>query len=146
MTSRSKAKANRINAKASTGPKSVHGRARAARNARTHGLNAPVLSDLVLAEEAKSLALEITKTITEEHFELAVQVAEAEIDLRRIRRIRRIRQAYLGHTRMDPTKAVMLIDRYEKRARARRRSAILALQLARRQAKLAAVSQPPRRP
>ena len=143
MTSRSKAKANRINAKASTGPKSVQGRARVARNARTHGLNAPVLSDPVLAEEAKSLALEITRTITEENFELAVQVAEAEIDLRRIRRIR---QAYLGHTRMDPTKAVMLIDRYEKRARARRRSAILALQLARRQAKPAVVSQPPRRP
>ena len=143
MTSRSKAKANRINAKASTGPKSAQGRARVARNARTHGLNAPVLSDPVLAEEAKSLALEITKTTTEEHFELAVQVAEAEIDLRRIRRIR---QAYLGHTRMDPTKAVMLIDRYEKRARARRRSAILALQLARRQAKSAVVSRPPRRP
>ena len=143
MTSTSKAKANRINARASTGPKSVQGRARVARNARTHGLNAPVLSDPVLAEEAKSLALEITRTITEEHFELAVQVAEAEIDLRRIRRIR---QAYLGHTRMDPTKAVMLIDRYEKRARARRRSAILALQLARRQAKSAVVSQPPRRP
>ena len=143
MTSRSKAKANRINAKASTGPKSLQGRARVARNARTHGLNAPVLSDPVLAEEAKSLALKITKTATEEHFEFAVQVAEAEIDLRRIRRIR---QAYLGHTRMDPTKAVMLIDRYEKRARARRRSAILALQLARRQAKSAAVSQPPRRP
>ena len=143
MTSRSKAKANRINAKASTGPKSAQGRARVARNARTHGLNAPVLSDPVLAEEAKSLALEITRTTTEEHFELAVQVAEAEIDLRRIRRIR---QACLGHTRMDPTKAVMLIDRYEKRARARRRAAILALQLARRQAKSAAVSQPPRRP
>ena len=143
MTSRSKARANRINAKASTGPESAQGRARVARNARTHGLNAPVLSDPVLAEEAKSLALEITRTITEENFELAVQVAEAEIDLRRIRRIR---QAYLGHTRMDPTKAVMLIDRYEKRARARRRSAILALQLARRQAKAAVVSQPPRRP
>ena len=143
MTSRSKGKSNRINAKASTGPKSLQGRARVARNARTHGLNAPVLSDPVLAEEAKSLALEITRTITEENFELAVQVAEAEIDLRRIRRIR---QAYLGHTRMDPTKAVMLIDRYEKRARARRRAAILALQLARRQAKSAVVSRPPRRP
>ena len=143
MTSEWKARANRINAKASTGPKSVQGRARVARNARTHGLNAPVLSDPVLAEEAKSLALEITRTITEENFELAVQVAEAEIDLRRIRRIR---QAYLAQVKMDPTKAVALIDRYEKRARARRRSAILALQLARRQAKSAAVSQPPRRP
>ena len=143
MASERKAKANRINAKASTGPKSVQGRARVARNARTHGLNKPIFSDPVLAEEAKSLALEITRTITEENFELAVQVAEAEIDLRRIRRIR---QACLGHTRMDPTKAVMLIDRYEKRARARRRSAILALQLARRQAKPAVVSQPPRRP
>ena len=143
MTSTSKAKANRINARASTGPKSVQGRARVARNARTHGLNAPVLSDPVLAEEAKSLALEITKTTDQEHFELAAQIAEAEIDLRRIRRIR---QAYLAQVKMDPTKAVALIDRYEKRARARRRSAILAFQLAHRQAKLAAVSQPPRRP
>ena len=143
MTSERKANANRINAKASTGPKSAQGRARVARNARTHGLNAPVLSDPLLAEEVKSLALEITKTTDQEHFELAVRIAEAEIDLRRIRRIR---QAYVAQVKMDPTKAVALIDRYEKRARARRRSAILAFQLARCQAKLAAVSQPPRRP
>ena len=143
MTSEWKARANRTNAKASTGPKSVQGRARAARNARTHGLNAPVLSDPLLAEEVRSLALEITKTTDQKYFELAVRIAEAEIDLRRIRRIR---QVYLAQVKMDPTKAVALIDRYEKRARARRRSAILAFQLAHRQAKLAAVSQPPRGP
>jgi hypothetical protein len=143
MTSEWKAKANRTNAKASTGPKSVQGRARVARNARTHGLNAPVLSDPLLAEEVRSLALEITKTTDQKYFELAVQVAEAEIDLRRIRRIRR---AYLAQVKIDPAKAVTLIDRYEKRARTCRKSAILALQLARHQAKLAAVSQPPRRP
>jgi hypothetical protein len=135
MTSERKVKANRINAKASTGPKSEQGMARAAGNARTHGLNVPLLSDPSLAEDVKLLALEITKTTDQEHYVLAVQIAEAETDLRRIRRIR---NAYLAQNRMDLTKEIMLIDRYERRARARRKCALLAFDLARRQAKLAA--------
>jgi hypothetical protein len=51
VTSARKIQANRSNARASTGPKTVRGRARAARNALRHGLSLPVYSDSVLSEE-----------------------------------------------------------------------------------------------
>ena len=95
------------------------------------------LSDPSLAEDVKLLALEITETIGQEHYALAVQIAEAEIDLRRIRRIH---NGYLAQNRMDLTKEIMLVDRYERPARARRKSALLAFDLARRQANVAVAS------
>ena len=59
MTSDLKIKANRANARASTGPKTRYGRTRSARNAFRHGLNVSVQADEVLCEEVQALALEI---------------------------------------------------------------------------------------
>jgi hypothetical protein len=78
--------ANRANAQASTGPKTSHGRARAGRNALRHGLSLPVYSDPALCEEVEALAREIAGTeANAEIQELARRVAEAQIDLRRVR-------------------------------------------------------------
>jgi hypothetical protein len=86
MTSDRKVKANRANARASTGPKTAQGRARAARNARRHGLSLPVCSDLALSEEVETLARAIAgPNANTETQELARRVAEAQIDLRRVR-------------------------------------------------------------
>ncbi len=86
MTSDRKIKANRANARASTGPKTAQGRARAARNALRHGLSLPVYSDPALSEEVEALAREIAGTdANAEIQELARRVAEAQIDLRRVR-------------------------------------------------------------
>jgi hypothetical protein len=60
LTSERKIRANRANARSSTGPQTARGRARAARNALHHALSLPVCSN-------------------------ARQVAEAQIDLRRVR-------------------------------------------------------------
>jgi hypothetical protein len=81
-----KIRANRENAHASTGPKSAHGRARAARNALRHGLSLSVYSDPALSEEVEALALRIAGANAKlEIRELARRVAEAQIDLRRVR-------------------------------------------------------------
>lgn len=86
MTSDRKIKANRVNARASTGPCTVEGRTRSARNALRHGLSLPVCSDPALCEEVEALARDIAGTdASAEILELARRVAEAQIDLRRVR-------------------------------------------------------------
>ena len=86
MTTASKIHANRANARASTGPKTADGRARSARNALRHALSLPVYSNPALSEEVETLAREIAgPDANAETKELARRVAEAQIDLRRVR-------------------------------------------------------------
>jgi len=83
LTTDRKRKANRANAPASTGPQTSQGHARSARNALRHGLSLPVCADPALCE---ALAREIAGTgANAEIQELARRVAEAQIDLRRVR-------------------------------------------------------------
>jgi hypothetical protein len=100
VTSDRKAQANRANAQASTGPKTAPGRARTAKNAFRHGLSSPVYSDPVWSKKVESLARAIAGTdANAEIQELARQVAEAQIDLRRVRCARR---QVLCHLLSDP--------------------------------------------
>jgi hypothetical protein len=85
-TNNPKITANRANARASTGPKSTHGRMRSARNALRHGLSLPVYADQALSEEVEALAREIAGVdASAEIQELAQRIAEAQSDLRRAR-------------------------------------------------------------
>jgi hypothetical protein len=85
-TNNPKITANRANARASTGPKSTHGRMRSARNALRHGLSLPVYADQALSEEVEALAREIAGAdASAEIQELAQRIAEAQSDLRRAR-------------------------------------------------------------
>jgi hypothetical protein len=89
VTSACKVRANRVNARASTGPQTTRGRARAARNALRHALSLPVCSIPALSEEVEELAREIAGPgANAETQELARRVAEAQIDLRRVRHAR----------------------------------------------------------
>ena len=89
MTSARKIRTNRANARASTGPRTAEGRNRSARNARRHGLSLPVLADPVLSQDVAELTREIAgSTPSRELYELARRVAEAQIDLRRVRHAR----------------------------------------------------------
>ena len=86
MTSDRKIKANRANAQASTGPKSRHGRAHLAKNAFRHGLSLPVQSEQVLCEDVQALTIQIAGPHAGAQIQmLARRVAEAQIDLRRVR-------------------------------------------------------------
>jgi hypothetical protein len=88
MTSPRKLFTNRQNSLRSTGPKTAAGRMRAAGNARRHGLRVPVRSDPVLSAEVEAMACEIAGDGSPELIELARRIAEAEIDVMRIRRVR----------------------------------------------------------
>lgn len=102
MTSERKISTNRANARASTGPKTAEGRARSIRNARRHGLSLPVLSDPLSSQEVEELAREIAGTSANaEIHELARRIAEAQIDLRRVRHAR---HAFLASAIGDPSK------------------------------------------
>lgn len=86
MTSDSKVKANRANARVSTGPKTAQGRARAARNAHRHGLSLPLYANPTLSKEVEALADKIAgANANAEIRQLACRIAEAQIDLRRVR-------------------------------------------------------------
>ena len=89
MISERKHTANRANARASTGPKTAGGKNRSKRNSRRHGLNISIFADPILSAEAEDLAREIAGEGTSpEILEHARCVAEAQIDLMRIRLIR----------------------------------------------------------
>ena len=89
MTSELKTKTNRANSRASTGPRTSSGRARAARNALRHGLSLPVCSDPVWSEQVDALAREIAGgDASPEIQDSARLIAKAQIDLRRVRQAR----------------------------------------------------------
>ena len=87
MISARKRAANKANAQVSTGPKSALGKATSAQNARRHGLNLPALADPGLAVEAEVLAQVIAGENQHLLF-LTRPIAEAQIDLVRVRRAR----------------------------------------------------------
>jgi hypothetical protein len=77
------------------GPKSAAGRARSAKNAFRHGLNLPLLTDPAASAEVVALARKIAASAGAEQsgkpefIELAYRVAEAQLDLVRVRWARR---------------------------------------------------------
>jgi hypothetical protein len=115
LTSERKIRANRANAQASTGPKTADGRARVARNALRHALSLPVCSDPALSQDVETLACEIAGLLVNTKTQqLARKIAEAQIDLRRVRYAR---HQLLSRAFADPY--------YESRADRRQKEAIL---------------------
>jgi hypothetical protein len=100
LTSDRKIKADRANARASTGPKTHHGRARSTRNTFRYGLSLPIQHDQALCEEVQELARQIAGLNCSAHVQLlALRVAEAHVDLHRIRSARHqfLSEALAGH-------------------------------------------------
>src|SRR5262249_22850517 len=82
-------RSNRANARLSTGPKTPKGRGRSAKNALRYGLSLPVDSDPTLSQEVAALTRQIAGAdATPEMREMARHIAEAQVDLRRVRVLR----------------------------------------------------------
>lgn len=147
MTTPLQFKANQDNARASTGPRTKAGKARASRNARRHGLNVAIACEPALVEEVEALAHRIAGDgAPPGAIAMARAFAEAQIDLDRIRRVRRHVLAHLmtdwgdgdpgdddpGDDAMDKVDRSELVrqlrrlERYERRALARRKRATRA--------------------
>jgi hypothetical protein len=133
VTSPAKIRANRRNARKSTGPLSRIGKRVAARNARRHGLTLPVVCDAALSREVDALARTIETSLTgaeadELGHEYACRIAETVVDARRVRaakmRVVAALDADLGNGAL--IKQLASLDKYEGRAFSRRRTAVRA--------------------
>jgi hypothetical protein len=120
-------RANRANAARSTGPRTPAGMATAARNAWRHGLRTPVLADPTLAPEVAALAHAIAGDgASAASSAAAARIAEAQVDLVRVRGVRlALTQRLLEGA--DATREILRLDRYERRAFARRSGALREL-------------------
>lgn len=84
-------RANRLNAKQSSGPRSTTGKARIARNAIKHGLSIPVGASAGADTRIEKMALVIVGSDPNPYcLELARLIAEAQLDLVRIKEARRM--------------------------------------------------------
>jgi hypothetical protein len=87
MIGESKRDANRTNASRSTGPRSERGRRQSAGNSLKHGLSLPILVNAHLSEEVRALANKIAGS-GHHLLDLATEIAEAQLDLQRVRCVR----------------------------------------------------------
>ena len=89
MASERQIAANRRNARKSTGPRSGAGKERASRNAYRHGLRSSITSTAEYAKQLDKLVREIAGD-TEDPIllERARAIAQAELDLARVRRVK----------------------------------------------------------
>jgi hypothetical protein len=122
--SEARRRASRMNGRLGRGPKTAQGKARAAQNARRHGLSRPAALEPALANDLLALARGIAgPDAGAERFEMAFAIAGAAID---VARVRRARADLLSAAPLDENAIARAaaLDRYERRALSRRKRAV----------------------
>jgi hypothetical protein len=118
--------ANRQNAQRSTGPRTAAGKSISSRNAFRHGLSLPQEVDVVTQADVDKLAHQIVGDHIDNYKLLSTtETASALMDLLRVRKVRSEMLATLDLACPSPAQLhrLLAIDRYESRARTRRRRA-----------------------
>jgi len=125
--------ANRRNAQRSTGPRTTAGRSMSSRNALHHGLSLPQEKEKDAATRAA--INELSQLIASDYrnnqrFVDTEDAAAALLDLIRIREVRHQMLATMDLATATPKQLqrLLAIDRYESRARTRRRRASVRLE------------------
>jgi hypothetical protein len=140
MTSERATRANRSNAKASTGPRTRAGKARSGQNARKHGLSAAGSNPEVDAEVGRLVELIMGEYGGDEVArDAAKSLAEAQVQ---VRSVRAYKEAFLRNSVLsrgsdvgegrdqsadNPPNVIQSLEgleRYERRAFSRRKSAL----------------------
>lgn len=101
MTSERKIQANRRNAQRSTGPRSRKGKRRVSKNALRHGLATRILDDPEKSPQVEQLVRALAPEGRPDRLQLARIVAEAELEVIRVRTARR-NLLYLEEVRAFP--------------------------------------------
>jgi hypothetical protein len=129
VTSLKQIAANRRNAARSTGPVTAQGKARASRNARRHGFSVPVYRASAAAADIGEFALQLVgDAASRTELDLARAAAEAQLELVRIRREGQLLLEVLMSGVSSPDmQAIRRLDRYQRRAKSRRKRALSEL-------------------
>ena len=116
--------ANRKNATRSTGPATAVGKSKSSRNALRHGLSLPLIMNAATMADVEELARLLANEDTN-NMAAALHAAAAHLDLQRVQKIRRDMLAKMDLAIATPKdlQRLLAIDRYETRARTRRRRA-----------------------
>jgi hypothetical protein len=129
MTSLRKIYSNRRNARRSTGPRTAAGKARSARNGRRHGLSRPSWIDLATMRQIEAhTRLILGERVDAEHRLHAMRAALAQVEIERVRQAKAeaLGQTLTASDPAGPIRRAASLDRYERRARSRRKFAIRA--------------------
>jgi hypothetical protein len=130
MASEKQLRANRENAKRSSGPRTAGGRLKSSRNALRHGLSLPLIADPVASMKARQIAqMLVPEGADDMRAMAAVEVAQAQAQLLRVAAARSKLLANLDFASANLTRLRRLValDRYERQAHTRRRRAALKL-------------------
>ena len=126
MATEKQIRANRENAKKSTGPRTAAGRARSSRNALRHGLSLPVTLDAETSAKSDRIRQILVAEEDDEAKRMAaLEFTQAQLDLLRIRAVRGKAMESIDEAAGDLVRLRRLaaLDRYEARALTRRRQA-----------------------
>ena len=126
MASEKQIAANRANAQKSTGPRTAAGRLKSSRNAFRHGLSLPLQLDIKTSAKADAIGRALARDhASEEQRMAATELAQAQLELLRIRAVRAELMAMVdvASGNFEQLQRLAALDRYERFAHTKRRRA-----------------------